>query len=156
PQTGMGGGVNLDDVWLNYGFPDARILDGNVGYIDIRSFSFGPSAERAARAAFSLLSHCDAVILDLRNNGGGSTPAMNGVASYLFGEKVHLTSLHWRDTGDTITVWTQPSTDSTLRLARQPTFVIVSHQTFSAAEDFTYSLQAAGRATVVGERTRGG
>jgi peptidase S41-like protein len=154
--SGAGGGVNLDDTWLNYGFPEVRILDGNVGYVNIRSFSPGPAAERAARAAISLLIHCDALVIDLRRNGGGSTPAMMYVASHLFANRVHLTSLYWRNTGDTIRAWTQPSADTALQLTRQRTFVIVSRQTFSAAEDFAYSLQASGRATVVGETTRGG
>lgn len=154
--SAAGGDVNLDDTWLNYGFPEVRILDGNVGYVNIRSFSSGPAAEHAARAAVALLVNCDALVIDLRRNGGGSTPAMMNVAGYLFANRVHLTSLYWRNTGDTIRAWTQPNADTTLRLTRQPTFVIVSRQTFSAAEDFAYSLQASGRARVVGETTRGG
>lgn len=154
--TGGGGGASLDGTALDYGFPDTRILDGNVGYVAIRSFSGGDGAERAAQAAFSLLRNCDALMIDIRGNGGGSTQAMMSVANYLFADRVHLTSLYFRGGGDTIRAWTEPSADTTLRLAHQPVFVLVGPRTFSAAEDFAYSLQAIGRATIVGERTRGG
>jgi hypothetical protein len=87
PPVAPGDGGNLDDAWLNYGFPHARILDGNVGYLDIRSFSSGPAAERAASAAISLLVNCDALIVDLRRNGGGSTPAMVRFAGSLFADR---------------------------------------------------------------------
>ena len=156
PLPSTGGVPDLDETWLNHGYPDVRILDGNVGYVDIRSFTAGPEAERASTAAMTLLADCDALIIDLRNNGGGNTPAMVRVASYLFADSVHLSDLHWRDTGDTIHVWTHPNPVPALRLSRQPAFVLTSRRTFSAAENFAFSLQALRRATLIGETTRGG
>jgi hypothetical protein len=156
PMPPTGAAPDLDETWLNHGFPDVRVLDGNVGYVDVRSFTDGPDAERASAAALTLLADCDALIIDLRNNGGGSTPAMARVASALFADSVHLSDLYWRDTGDTIHVWTHPRAASAVPLSRQPVFVLTSRRTFSAAENFAYALQAVGRATVVGEPTRGG
>jgi hypothetical protein len=158
PASADGGGSdgNLDETWINHGFPEVRILEGNVGYIDIRSFTLGPEAERASNAAMSLLADCDALIIDIRNNGGGNTPAMARVAGYLFADRVHLTDLHWRDEHDTVRVWTPAPTSTSIRLDRQPAFILIGQRTFSAAEDFAYSLQALHRATTVGETTSGG
>lgn len=156
PVPSIGGVPDLDETWLNHGYPDVRILDGNVGYVDIRSFTAGPEAERASTAAMTLLADCDALIIDLRNNGGGNTPAMVRMASYLFADSVHFSDLHWRDTGDTIHIWTHPNPVGTFRLSRQPAFVLTSRRTFSAGENFAFSLQVLRRATLIGETTRGG
>ena len=134
----------------------ARILEGNVGYIDIRSFTPGRDAERASNAAMSLLVDCDALIIDVRDNGGGSTPAMARVAGYMFADSVHLTDLYWRDEHTTVRVWTPAPTSTAIQLARQPAFILTSRRTFSAAEDFAYSLQALRRAITVGDTTGGG
>jgi hypothetical protein len=156
PPMAMGARpVDLDETWLNHGFPDVRVLDGNVGYVDVRSFTQNPEAARALASAMALLVDCDALIVDLRNNGGGTMPAMVGVASYLFGDSVHLADLYWRDQRDTIRVWTRPQPVGS-RLDRQPVFVLTSRRTFSAAEAFAASLQDVHRAKVVGETTRGG
>lgn len=148
------GGVDLDETWLNHGYPFVRILDGNVAYLDVRSFTANDQAERASDAAMTLVKDCDAIIVDLRNNGGGNTPAMVRLAGYFFPDSAHLSDLYWRDTKDTIRVWSQAH--PTLSLARQPMFILTSRRTFSAAENFAYALQRLRRATVVGEPTRGG
>jgi len=155
PVTNGSDGPDLDETWLNHGYPSVRILDGNVGYLDVRNFLPGPPAERAMTAAMTLLSDCDALIVDIRNNGGGTTPMMARLASYLFADSVHISDLYWRDLPDTVRIWTQPGAVGT-HLSQQPVYVVTSRRTFSAAEDFAYSLQGLGRVTIVGERTRGG
>ena len=155
PPLGAGmGGPDLDETWLNHGYPSVRILDGNVAYVDVRSFTANADADHASDAAMTLVKDCDAVILDLRNNGGGTTPAMARLAGYFFGDSAHLSDLHWRDTGDTIHVWTHAH--PAVSLDRQPMYILTSRRTFSAAENFAYSLQSLRRATIVGETTRGG
>ena len=148
------GGPDLDETWLNHGYPSVRILDGNVAYIDVRSFTANADADRASDAAMTLVKDGDALILDLRNNGGGTTPAMARLAGYFFADSAHLSDLHWRDTGDTIHVWTHAHPG--VSLDRQPLFILTSRRTFSAAENFAYSLRSVHRAILVGETTRGG
>ena len=148
------GGPDLDETWLNHGYPAVRILDGNVAYIDVRSFTANADADRTSDAAMTLVKDCDAVILDLRNNGGGTTPAMARLAGYFFADSAHLSDLHWRDTGDTIHVWTH--VHPAVSLDRQPMYILTSRRTFSAAENFAYSLQRLHRAIIVGATTRGG
>ena len=155
PMANANQGPDLDDTWLNHGYPSATILDGNVGYLDVRNFLPGPSALRTMAAAMTLLRDCDALIIDIRNNGGGAAGMVLRLASYLFADSVHLSDLYWRDLPDTVRGWTQPGSVG-FHLSQQRLYVLTSRRTFSAAEDFAYSLKEQGRATIIGERTRGG
>ena len=73
----------VQDRRSSYGFRSVEMRPGALGYIDMRffaDFSFNKPdepARRAADAALQLISGADAVIIDLRYNGGGS-PAMVG------------------------------------------------------------------------------
>jgi C-terminal processing protease CtpA/Prc len=68
---------------------------------------------------------------------------------------VHLTDMYWRDQNQTIEVWTLDQVAGR-RSVGQDLYILVGPSTFSAAEDFCYSLQQLKRATLVGERTAGG
>ncbi|MDX1531313.1 MAG: S41 family peptidase, partial [Rhodothermales bacterium] len=141
----------------NYGIARVEVLDGNVGYLDLRGFYSGPPAEAAVDAAMHLLQHTDALIVDLRRNGGGDPDLVRYVTSYFFDEPTHLNSLHWRD-GDREVVnefWTLEETASPQR-PDLPLFVLTSDYTFSAGEEFANNLKALGRATLIGETTGGG
>src|SRR5881628_1041535 len=83
---------------VNFGFERVERLPGNVGYLEVRSFGFEPAwIEDVAAAAFTFLANTDALIVDVRRNGGGSPGMVAFVSSYLFGaDSVHLNSLYWR------------------------------------------------------------
>ena len=55
----------------NFGFRKVEILEGNVGYLDLRSFRSTDYAASTALGAMSFLSNSDAIIIDLRDNYGG-------------------------------------------------------------------------------------
>lgn len=140
----------------NYGFYKLERLRGNVGYLDLRSFENATSAKATATAYMEGLSNFDAVILDLRNNGGGYTPMAVWIASYFFGKnKIHFTDMQWTDEKRTIELWTNDSLPGK-GLQNQDLYILVSRKTFSAAEDFTYSMQQLKRATIIGDTTGGG
>src|SRR5688572_11606347 len=87
-----------DERRRNFGFFRIERLDGNVGYIDLRGFSGTPDSKATAVAAMNCLADTDALIFDLRRNGGGS-PFMIGIlSSYLFDEVVHLNDFYVRET----------------------------------------------------------
>ena len=141
-----------------YGFGRAEILPGNVGYLEIRSFgAWAPEARDTVARIMSTLADADALIIDLRENGGGSPEAVAFVSSYLFGEEpVHLNSLYFRPANRTDDFHTNPAVPGRKFGATKPVYVLTSSRTFSAAEEFTYNLQARKRATIVGETTGGG
>jgi tetratricopeptide (TPR) repeat protein len=139
----------------NYGFARVERLEGNVGYLDLRGFGPLELVRPTAEAAMRLLAGADAVIVDLRHNGGGSPETVRFLSSYLFGERTHLNSLYWREGDRTEEFWTLDEVPGE-RLVDVPVFVLTSARTFSAAEEFTYNLRTRERATVVGETTGGG
>lgn len=139
----------------NYGFARVERLDGNVGYLDLRFFADGDGAATAF-AAMALLGHTDALIVDLRQNGGGGD---DGVAAVLLshllpGAATRLSELHWKPDGSVRSFWTLPSVPGGKYLG--PVYVLTSRETFSAAEGFSYILHTRKRAVLVGEKTPGG
>jgi retinol-binding protein 3 len=140
----------------NYFFQRAERLDGNVGYIELRGFSGFPDAGPTAVAAMSFVAGTDALIFDLRANGGGS-PAMIGLlSSYLFDEVVHLNDFYIRERDEHRQFWTSPHIQGQRYGITKPVYVLTSNRTFSAAEEFTYNLKNLKRVIVVGETTGGG
>ena len=68
----------------NWGIGTPEILPGNIGYLEIRSFGFPPEViEDAVAKAMTAVADADALILDVRRNGGGSPFAVALVSSYL-------------------------------------------------------------------------
>lgn len=140
----------------NFGFERVERLDGNVGYIDLRGFSGTPESRPAAVAAMNFIADTDALIFDLRRNGGGS-PFMIGIlSSYLFDEVVHLNDFYIRETDTKREFFTTAEVEGRRYGKDKPVYVLTSSRTFSAAEEFTYNLKNLKRATVVGETTGGG
>lgn len=140
----------------NFGFKEVKILDGNIGYLDLRSFTDTLFAGKTAVAAMNYLSNADAVIIDLRNNGGGSSSMIQLITSYFYSsEPVHLNDFYWRPADKHTQTWTFTSVPG----KRRPyidVYVLTSRSTFSAAEEFAYDLKSLKRATLVGETTGGG
>ena len=143
---------------VNFGFERVERLAGNVGYLELRSFGFEPDAmAEAAAAAFTFLGHTDALIVDVRRNGGGSPFMVALVSSYLFGpEPVHLNSLYWRPENRTEDFFTRRDVAGTRFGPDRPLYILTSRRTFSGAEEFAYNLQTRKRATIVGDTTGGG
>jgi hypothetical protein len=143
---------------VNFGFERVERLEGNVGYLEIRSFGFSPEdIADVAAAAFTFLVNTDALIIDVRRNGGGSPFMVAHVASYLFGpEPVLLNSLYWRPGNRTDDFYTARDLRGTRYGADKPVYVLTSRNTFSGAEEFAYDLQTRKRAVIVGDTTGGG
>jgi C-terminal processing protease CtpA/Prc len=140
----------------NGGYRKAERLPGNVGYLALDGFMDADEAAAPAAAAMSLLAHTDALVIDLRRNGGGSPHGVALLCSYLFGaEPVHLNSLYWRKWDRTDDFWTLKELAGPRYLDRD-VYVLTSPRTFSGAEEFCYNLQTRKRATIVGETTGGG
>jgi hypothetical protein len=140
----------------NFAFREVRILPGNVGYLRFDGFSEAPDAFHVAVGAMAFLANSDALILDLRQNGGGSPQMIQLISTYLFeGEPKHLNSFEYRGRSTTEQFWTLPFVPGARRPA-VPVYVLTSARTFSAAEEFTYNLKNLERATIVGETTGGG
>jgi hypothetical protein len=140
----------------NHGFKEVKILDGNVGYLKFNFFSAAQEAFPVAVGAMAFLANCDALIIDLRENGGGSPEMIQLLSSYFFsGDPRHLNSFYYRLDERTDQFWTLPYVPGA-KLAETDLYVLTSRNTFSGAEEFTYNLKNMKRATIVGETTGGG
>ncbi len=138
-------------------FRKVERLAGNVGYVQLDCFAPAELGGATAVAAMSFLAGTEALIFDLRNNGGGSPSMIQLLTSYLVSDEdtTHLNSFYIRKGDRTQQYWTHAWVPGT-RLPDVPVFVLTSGRTFSAAEEFTYNLKNLKRATLVGETTGGG
>lgn len=139
----------------NFGFKKVEILDGNVGYLRFDEFVGAGLSGPTATAAMNFLANCDAVIIDVRQNGGGDPTLIQYLMGYFLGEPTHLNSFYTRNNDSLQQYWSAPwvagptMTDVDL-------FVLTSARTFSGAEEFTYNIKNLKRGTIVGETTGGG
>lgn len=139
----------------NYSFRKVEIFNGNIGYLDFRSFSPAEMAMAKASAAMIFLSDCDALIIDMRENTGGDPSLIAHICSYFFEKPTLLNKLYYRKTNRTLEFWTREVND-VRTLYEVPILVLTSSETISASEEFAYDLQSRKRATVIGEITAGG
>ncbi|MCE9593097.1 MAG: S41 family peptidase, partial [Planctomycetes bacterium] len=140
----------------NFGFVKVARLEGNVGYIDFREFVPNAVGGEKVTQVMNFVADTDALIIDLRENGGGAPDQIAWICSYLFGaERVHLNDLYFRPSDSTEQFWTTPTVPGRKYLDKD-VYVLTSNYTFSGAEEFAYNLQTQKRATLVGETTGGG
>lgn len=141
----------------HFGFVNVKVLPGNVGLLQFTGFQQPEGEIRdTAIAVMKRLAGVDALLVDLRSNGGGDPFMVALLSSQLFpkGKKVHLNDLYWRPTDHTDEFYTDP--DLAVGRILGPVYTVTSSRTFSAAEEYTSNLKHLKRATQVGETTGGG
>jgi retinol-binding protein 3 len=136
-------------------FDKVERLTSNIGYLKFDAFASPEICGPTVTAAFNFLGNVDALIIDLRENGGGDPRMVAYVSSYLFADSTHLNDLYNRKEDSTTQYWTEPYVPGK-RLAEKPVYLLTSRQTFSGAEEFCYNLKNLKRATIIGETTGGG
>ncbi len=138
----------------NFGVKHVEVLAGNVGYLNLTHFYRPEEAKDPLAAAMCLLRNADALIIDMRENTGGSPETVTLLASYLFAEpNLPLFKIISRHSGSqqySTADKPPPGHDDS-----RPVFVLTSARTFSAGEGFAFILQEYKRATIVGETTSG-
>ncbi|MDR7182979.1 hypothetical protein J2X85_000002 [Microbacterium trichothecenolyticum] len=140
---------------INHGIERIERLPGNIMLLDVRVFPPASMAGDVFSAAMTVVAQGDALIIDLRNNGGGGETA-GLVAGYLLEPRRPLSGAYDRPT-DTRTFSSSPSWLPGRRFGpAKPVYILISRKTFSAAEELAYDLQALKRAVVVGEVSGGG
>ena len=139
----------------NYGFEKVERLSGNIGYLKFDRFHGAEEAGATAIAAMNFVGNCDALIFDLRENGGGDPSMIQLITSYLYETPQHLNSFQVRGQEKLDQFWTHAYVPGK-RMASVPVYVLTSEHTFSGAEEFSYNLKSMKRGTIVGEVTGGG
>jgi C-terminal processing protease CtpA/Prc len=140
-----------------------RVLEKGIAYVNLPSFE-SEEIVKAFEQVFSQVKKNQALILDVRRNGGGNSGFGSQIISRLSDKPIR--GLRWktRQYLPAFRAWGQtdqwhveeesviaPGQDSFLG----PIVVLTGPETFSAAEDFVAELHASKRATIIGERTAG-
>jgi hypothetical protein len=136
-------------------FKKVEILPNNIGYIKFDGFMDAGFCGPTVVAAMGFVAHTDALIFDIRQNGGGQPAMVTMIASYLFDKPTHLIDIYNRKEDTTTQNWTLSYLPGQ-RMPTQPVFVLTSKRTFSGAEEFAFDLKNQKRAVIVGETTGGG
>ncbi len=140
----------------NFGLFRVERLGGNIGYLDMRGFAPVDLDVETTIAAMNFLANSNAVIIDLRKNRGGDPRMVQFVSSYFIKEPTHLNSLVYRfKENPEVQYWTVPYI-SGKDLYDKDLYILTSDFTFSAGEDFAYTMKHLSRAVIIGEKTRGG
>jgi C-terminal processing protease CtpA/Prc len=140
----------------NFGFERVQRLAGNVGYLDLRMFSSFPEAQATAVAAMNFLANADAVIIDMRRNGGGDPMLLQTVLTYFVApdERLHINDFYEREGDRTVQFWSAAQVPGP-RLNGKPLYVLTSGNTGSCAEEFAYDVQTHKLGTLYGATTAG-
>lgn len=148
--------VPVPPAMLHCGFESARVLEDSVAVVKFYGFSDPASCGHDVSDALNAVAGARALIIDLRENEGGSVGMMAYLASYVVGGCTHLGDVWNRPTGQTEALWTHDGLAGPAFGGTKPLFLLISSRTFAEAEELAYDLQVLGRATVVGETTGGG
>ncbi len=153
PPGGFG-----NDARAAYGIPSVTMYPGGIGVVDVRQLAdFDPEnfqAKYALDAAFTMVHGSQALILDLRDCAGGSPIMVGYILGHFFPESANVYNTFHSRRGEMPE--TPPEQPASGRRLETPLFVLTSGRTGSACESVAYTLQAAGRATIVGETSAGG
>lgn len=138
------------------GVDKAVHLSPKIGYLKISEFpELSLTTEKYANA-MNELADTDALIVDLRDNRGGSPQSVALLISYFVDRRTRLNDIWFRASGESAQFWTEDKLAGKRYGGRKPVLILAGPRTGSAGEDFTYTMQALKRATVIGERTWGG
>ena len=144
-----------DEYKNNYAFQKVEILKGNVGYLKFNKFYQDEEALETVKHAFGMLKDTDAMIIDLRDNIGGSPELVRHIASYFIEDKTLLWRYHTRGDENIYDNESDVGIGPINFKSDYPLYVLIGPETASAAEVFSYTLKHLSKAVLVGERTMG-
>jgi hypothetical protein len=137
----------------NHGLTELKVLPGNIRYLRYDGFDWtGPESGAAIDTAAAFLRGGDAIIIDLRFNGGGSPDAVRRLASYFVPAGKKLVTFHMRS--DPPTVSNAEAVPGGL-IEGVPVWVLTSGGTASAAEEFASHVAGFKFGTLVGDTSAG-
>lgn len=145
------------EIWNNYGFKELKILDGNIGYMNLSVFFSTKYAGEMADISMNYFNNCKALIIDLRQNGGGWGDMVNYLLGYFIDNKEPLVLNVSKSTLDS-SFFSEvvPSYVPGKKLTSIPIYILTSQTTASAAESFISHLKYFNKnVTIVGNKTKG-
>jgi hypothetical protein len=131
---------------------ESRVLEGNIGYLKVPTININRNNVNVLYDAMKKMQGTKALIIDLRDNGGGGSEIGPVFESFFLPPGTATLQFTTRDRNFTI--------DSTVSWLKEktyehPVYILVNRKTASAAEAFAFVLQQNRRAKIVGERSAG-
>lgn len=135
-----------------YVFPNTK-----TGYFKINLFPEMTSGVKTViDEAMKQVVDADALIIDLRDNYGGSPETVAFLASYFFDSKQVINQIYDRSDDTVTSYYVEPEKLKRRFGEKKPIYILTNEKTFSAGEELAYDLQSTKRGVVIGQRTTGG
>lgn len=153
---------------------EMKMLPNNVAHIKINSMVDGNKADEIFAQNYAEISKADALILDLRENSGGSSIVGYKILSFFIDTPFRQSKWLTREYHPTFRAWGRPDKafgdenafEYSLEAVRKmrgantppflkPVIVLSSPRTFSAAEDFLVAFKPLKRGLIIGEPSGG-
>lgn len=155
--------INIVDKYLSTDYSIAssmkyKILEDNVGYIYYGSFS-NDASNSGLNQILNRMAVCNGIILDVRDNGGGSLSNVDRIASRFFNERTlvgyisHKTGPGHNDFSDLYPKYIESSKQIRYQ---KPLYILTNRGCYSATNEFVSTMKYAPLVTVVGDKTGGG
>lgn len=158
---------HVKDHYLSQGFNATGqnnmiygLLPNDVGYVYISSFGgLGTDWSDAIDQVLEALRSVEALVIDVRDNGGGSSRLAEHIAGRFADEKRLFSYVEYRD-GPRHTDFTEPSPKYVEPMGQaqftRPVALLTNRSCFSACEDFTLAMGVLPHVVTVGDTTGGG
>lgn len=146
------------DYLIAGGFKYAKIANGTIGYMYYSDFMNGFSDSNIA-FIMKYFQHCKGLIIDVRNNSGGSLDYSKQLASYFFkvetvtGYISHKTSVGHSDFSKPVAIKTPAHKTIQWQL---PVIILTNRLSYSATNDFVNRMKQSPKGIIVGDKTGGG
>jgi carboxyl-terminal processing protease len=138
--------VSIQRARITIASAAGKMLEGNIAYIQVTTFGSNTTPELTAALNELMPQKPKAIILDLRNNGGGYLQTAVEVASQFMGDGVVLYEQYGDGTRNTYDVIPGgAATDTEI-----PMIVLINEGSASASEIVAGALQDTGRAKLLG------
>jgi carboxyl-terminal processing protease len=147
--------------WKRFEF---RMLPGGIAYVALRSFGSQEVVKEFA-AAFAEIQKSNSLILDVRENGGGSSNIGYDILGYLTDKPFLSSQWSTREYRPSFRAWGRveqlyqgepnPILPHGANAYTKAVAVLTSAETYSAAEDFLVAFDSMKRGTIIGEPTGG-
>lgn len=140
---------------LNHGILQLKVLPGNIRYLESVGFFWGGEKTKAAYDnAMRFLKGGDAIIIDMRQNGGGSPEAVQYMISHFLKPNTPIVTFYMR--GDPAEPISSLGSLPAGNLAGKPLYVLTGGRSASAAEEFVGHVAGYKVGELIGETTAGG